>query len=738
MPPASGATHRGPQAGAPRRDAPKKTYRYIDRGYERTADFPIDPAEDISGVIASATGGPLRDYQDKLKTIQLREKGLSKAEIAEKVGRSEHWVKRWWDKHQAQIERPAGERDVVMQKASLSSFRDLDIRRNFLEDESIYEELVKNVQWRQAKVVGRDLNTGELGLRYDDRGRSINAGRQVADYTGGLPALDNILQKAVSTMDIRDPQARIFMNYYSDGQDRTGNHRHDFWTCLLSFGAPRILMVDNRPILMRDRDLVVFGMQSHGVPVMPEVEGGRISLVIFFYPDADNLERRQWSTITDGNEDGEEAQAATTDAIAMRSVDHGFKSSLLWGGDTSRSVPPAHSPHDCEGQCLAGDAGRAGAGAGETAVFATLAQALDPNAPHGALFSSPNSQLSFERPDSASAAPTAFGPAPMAFTMTCDDAAHDAVAAERCLFEQLKAQGVSALWDLRLRTQRGSWSEPEALRRRCAVREVKYRSYPLGRREAGGVSGHLRSDEGRDVLSRFAEAAVGEPSAILGAEPERRGSASLRAVAADWLTSGALGLRLRILHLSPGGDVEEHPPCDRAELETAAAPSEPPPPGGGGAPPQPQRAVAAVEERQATAGGSAAAHSNAVAGAAPAATSAASVVPSIVPGRAPSRWGGSSGGSGGGAGGSARAVKAPTSGAHVSGAEACHAAATGAASDAAAELPSSGGNSGRDSVMQVSTAFAGESQEEAPPAAATAPADSAPKRAGRWGRAARA
>ncbi|CAJ1334614.1 unnamed protein product, partial [Effrenium voratum] len=71
------------------------TYRYVDRAGERTAEFPVDPNDDVSGAVSSASSGPLKDYQDKLKAIQLREKGLSKAEIAEKVGRSEYWVKRW-------------------------------------------------------------------------------------------------------------------------------------------------------------------------------------------------------------------------------------------------------------------------------------------------------------------------------------------------------------------------------------------------------------------------------------------------------------------------------------------------------------------------------------------------------------------------------------------------------------------------------------------------------------------
>lgn len=39
----------------------------------------------------------------------------------------------------------------------------------------------------------------------------------------------------------------------------------------------------------------------------PDITDGRVSLVIFFYPDADNLER-QWQTI---NEDDEEEKSIT-------------------------------------------------------------------------------------------------------------------------------------------------------------------------------------------------------------------------------------------------------------------------------------------------------------------------------------------------------------------------------------------------------------------------------------------
>ena len=45
----------------------------------------------------------------------------------------------------------------------------------------------------------------------------------------------------------------------------------------------------------------------------PDITGGRVSLVIFFYPDADNLER-QWQTIT---EEDDEGKSTVTDASAL-------------------------------------------------------------------------------------------------------------------------------------------------------------------------------------------------------------------------------------------------------------------------------------------------------------------------------------------------------------------------------------------------------------------------------------
>ncbi|CAJ1411228.1 unnamed protein product [Effrenium voratum] len=441
-------------------------------------------------------------------------------------------IVRWWREHPATLERPAGARDVVLQKASLSAFRDLDIRRRFIKDNSTFDSLVKQASWRQAKVVVRDPNTGELSLRYNEKGQSVSAGRMVADYSGGIDFLDKILQQVFSKMDIRDPQARIFMNFYADGKDKISPHRHDFWTCLLSFGSERILTVDNRPVLLRDGDLIVFGTQNHGVPSMPDIKDGRISLVIFFYPDADNLER-QWQTINQEEGDDEEKSVVADARMLTSGMDKGFKASLLWGQTKVEQTMPC----DCGAQ----DAAHA------------LSQALDPTLAKRQLLSSPNSGLKFDGPK----------PVEVVSELTIFSAAtggHSGYGEERVeekdFFKGLTDNGIATLWDLRFPLPReGDWSEVPLLRRGCAARSIAYRSYPLGRREAGGLQGHLRSEEGQEVLRRFLEAAREKGPAAYAVAQQEDKPGSARAEVAELLLSGAFG-GVRVMHILPGAVVQ--------------------------------------------------------------------------------------------------------------------------------------------------------------------------------------
>ncbi|CAE7829465.1 BRIX1 [Symbiodinium microadriaticum] len=106
------------------------------------------------------------------------------------------------------------------------------------------------------------------------------------------------LPNSVVAAEPQDRTSGVITNWYPDGQGNLGSHRHDCWTALFSFGHERILTIDNTPLLMQDGDLCIFGTQRHGVPIMPEITDGRITLVVFFYPDK-MQKKGMWQTITD-------------------------------------------------------------------------------------------------------------------------------------------------------------------------------------------------------------------------------------------------------------------------------------------------------------------------------------------------------------------------------------------------------------------------------------------------------
>eukprot|EP00928_Gymnodinium_smaydae_P038497 TRINITY_DN26547_c0_g1_i1.p1 TRINITY_DN26547_c0_g1~~TRINITY_DN26547_c0_g1_i1.p1 ORF type:complete len:556 (+),score=52.03 TRINITY_DN26547_c0_g1_i1:41-1669(+) len=106
---------------------------------------------------------------------------------------------------------------------------------------------------------------------------------------GQCPRFDALVADLVRDFALPDPLVAgytVKMNWYPDALARVSPHRHDNWTLLLSLGSPRVLTVDRARVLMEDGDVILFGTQSHGVPEMLSCEGGRLSVVLMFAPDA--------------------------------------------------------------------------------------------------------------------------------------------------------------------------------------------------------------------------------------------------------------------------------------------------------------------------------------------------------------------------------------------------------------------------------------------------------------------
>lgn len=273
------------------------------------------------GVFQQTSSQGHKEYQDRLRAVHLRKEGQRKADIALALGRSEKFVAKWWQMDEKELPRPHGvhaylTKDLGRNENGLGSangasetndtvrdtatwWRDVEVKRKFAEDPTIYQDIVNSTEWKTSDSRTRDFATGAFHLKYDSKGNAKPGGNQRGSYTqGSSPAMDKVVQRLFAEYGIADRTSGTLVNWYPDGSSYLGSHRHDCWTALFNFGHERILTVDNTPLLMQDGDLCIFGTQRHGVPVMPEVTEGRITFVIFFYPN-EMQKRGMWQTLSD-------------------------------------------------------------------------------------------------------------------------------------------------------------------------------------------------------------------------------------------------------------------------------------------------------------------------------------------------------------------------------------------------------------------------------------------------------
>ncbi|CAE7208961.1 unnamed protein product [Symbiodinium sp. CCMP2592] len=295
-----------------------KIYRWIEFANKGEQITEFDESHfQLQGHFESNSSEGHKTYQDRLRSIHFRKEGKTKAEIARLLGRSEQFVAKWWQKDEREIPRPWGVHEYMSKElgtktatsqATLSEnsevstaawWRDVEVRRKYHVDPDVYDELLNNTEWKSSAARTRDFSTGASHVKYDKEGKMKLQGNQSAKYTkGSSPAFDRMLQKFFSEYGLAERTSGIGLNWYPDGDSVLGSHRHDCWTALFSFGDERILTIDKTPLLLQDCDLVIFGTQRHGVPKMPEIKGGRITVPIFFYPTHMQM-KKQWQTLTD-------------------------------------------------------------------------------------------------------------------------------------------------------------------------------------------------------------------------------------------------------------------------------------------------------------------------------------------------------------------------------------------------------------------------------------------------------
>jgi len=273
---------------------------------------------------------------------------LSKKEVALRLCRGEGWVKKWWNVHPNTLKKPENlhmyrQRGWMDFKYKRGFASGLDLYNKILQsfewsDAAVIRKETYGVnQWRRV-VVKRCPNydfckggmsemkmkwilsrTEHKQLKEKIRLRNCNWCAAPATFNGGLtkfcnsckttmcilchsqcatlpaprkratyvrgvlPVLDGLIDKITDEFKL-PPHCKTFFNWYPNGKAKVSPHRHDNWTISMSFGATRILSVDYQECAMDDGDLVIFGTQKHGVPEVPGLEKGRISVILMWEP----------------------------------------------------------------------------------------------------------------------------------------------------------------------------------------------------------------------------------------------------------------------------------------------------------------------------------------------------------------------------------------------------------------------------------------------------------------------
>jgi len=506
---------RAPSMGRRKADVPKEVYGPQDvirhkveteSGYE-WMEFPPEGIIGMNGLQDLTERGQVRDYEHKIKAYRMREAGVDKKDIAEKLDRTVSWVSRWWRVIPETLPKPDGAGYKVMRSANASFFRDVEIRRGLIKEDNLFEELANGLDWKKGKVLYRHEDTNELTIRFDANGKARDARRWCANYTGGLPSMDRLLQKAFSVMDIRDTKARVVSNYYEDGNSGLFAHRHDYWTCLISLGSERVLNLDDKYLMVRDGDVLTFGTQMHGVPMMPLITTGRMSVIIFFFPGNDNLEIIQkW--------------------LAVGKDDHfpDGRADLRKEGDDN--------VEDCG--CCAEPLSN---GEDIVSIVNENAREMDKKP---AWRTTHELELHFNEGFECQVTICSVGVGYLS---------------DKEFWDQMINFNITALVDLRTAKMQSSGPEclmKEQLKRSCRRRFVKFRGDPLGHK--GGIANDVASDHGRFIIWKMCAAAkAGEAVAFVGLKTQWDSCDTRQVVGHTMMKMGA-----KVIHCMPD-DAIEHP-----------------------------------------------------------------------------------------------------------------------------------------------------------------------------------
>jgi len=235
-------------------------------------------------------------YKDFFRIQYWKRQGMTQPQVADILQLEELEIRDNWNVHPSKVKPPTGFQKKVRRyelellKLNFEPFKPVQVIRNFAPNTGLYNILRKAIDWEPAML--RKFNPVTKEVTWHDMS---SHGRMVFSFDSlrtGIQPLDNILESVQASLEITDPAPRVHLNKYSSGRAKIGEHEHDFWSAILSFGASRVMFVEKQPVVLHDGDLLVFGTHRHGIPKQPIIREGRISVAIFYHPERVSLIER--------------------------------------------------------------------------------------------------------------------------------------------------------------------------------------------------------------------------------------------------------------------------------------------------------------------------------------------------------------------------------------------------------------------------------------------------------------
>jgi len=229
------------------------------------------------------------DYKNLFRIQYWKNQGMSPRQVAHIIHLDVSEVREYWDTHPSTVkphsrfQRKVKLYELNLLKMNFEPFKPVQLIRNFAPKSGLYNILRREINWEPAMT--RRFNRVTKEVTYHDMSAQ---GRMVSGFDSlrsGIEKLDSILESVQASLEIADPTARLLLNKYSSGRAKIGEHEHDFWSAILSFGASRVMFIEKQPVVLHDGDLLVLGTHRHGIPKQPKIQQGRISVAIFYRPE---------------------------------------------------------------------------------------------------------------------------------------------------------------------------------------------------------------------------------------------------------------------------------------------------------------------------------------------------------------------------------------------------------------------------------------------------------------------